>query len=73
LRIPIVTDADSPRVEVELWDLKGTAADCGDSAGQFFSEILQFECRLAKIADFRPIAEYDDPYILNNPEVTKAD
>lgn len=51
LRLPLAHDAAAPSREVQIWDERLPAADCGDAAAAWFSDALGAPCRLVR---FRP-------------------
>lgn len=51
LALPLANDAAAPALEVQIWDDRVSAADCGDAAAAWFADAIQGACRLVR---FRP-------------------
>jgi uncharacterized protein YcbX len=51
LRLPLAQPAGAAPRQVRIWDDTVDAADCGDAAGAWFSQVLGSRCRLVR---FRP-------------------
>lgn len=51
LSLPLAHDAAAPTLEVQIWDDRVNAADCGDPAAAWFADAIGGPCRLVR---FRP-------------------
>ena len=51
LSLPLAHDPAAPTIQVQIWDDRLGAADCGDPAAAWFADALGAECRLVR---FRP-------------------